>query len=452
MAAQWRALPEQGPVIGRLAGAVPAIVRIAEESRDRHTYVVGATGTGKSTLLHNLIVQDLVAGHGMCLLDPHGDLFDAVLSSVPASRLDDVIVIDPYDPDWVVGLNPLCCDGESRTWQMQAAISDFFGILDHLYDLAKTGGPMFEQYLRNAMLLVMNDQNGIGTLDDVVRVFEAPDYRRRLLDVCRDPSVTDFWVRQAERATGELAMAAIAPYITSKLNQFTQNALLGPILGQSHSTVSFADVVEHGSVVLVNLSVGQLGSRDARLLGMLVLGALFRAAASRQRNLEVPRRPFYTYLDEFHYFLTDAAAETLAQGRKFGLSLIAAHQHLGQLEDHAGRFRSRLLDAVLGNAATKLLYRLGPVDADRLACWVRPNLSSEHLLTLGDHHLVACLPSARGPVSPMIVTARPSPALVGELASVRDIRSRQARYAKERSIVEQSLRARRENPDASPNH
>jgi hypothetical protein len=445
LATRWRGLAA-GPIIGRLPGAHDAVVRIPERSRDRHCYVIGATGTGKSTLLYNLIVQDLAAGHGLCLLDPHGELFDWVLRSIPSSRCDDVRLIDPYDPDWVVGLNALECREPHRRWQMQTAVSDFIRVIDHLYDLEKTGGPMFEQYMRNAMFLVMDDPSRGGTLIDVVRLFEDTQYRRSLVEVCSDPSVADFWTKQAERAVGESSLAGMTPYITSKLNQFSQNALLAPILGQRSNTISFAEILREGSILLVNLSVGQLGVRDAQLLGMLIVGRLLRAAVSRQLA-ENAARCMHVYLDEFQYFLTDAAAETLAQGRKFGLSLTMAHQHVGQLANGGGRFGTRLLDAVLGNAATKLLFRTGPIDAERLRGWVLPDLDGEHLLHMADHDLVACLGAEGRPMRPLIVETLPRMSCDYERADPTEIRARQSDYAQPRRIVEAQIFRRRRPPD-----
>ncbi len=434
-----------GPIVGRLPGVSRATVRIPEHSRDRSCYIVGATGSGKSTLLYNLIVQDLADGQGVCLLDPHGELYEWVLHSIPSSRSDDVRLIDPYDPDWVVGLNPIECRGPNRRWQMQTAVAEFIRILDHLYDLEDKGGPMFETYMRNALFLIMDNPGSGATLLDVARVFEDRDYRRALVAACSDLAVADFWTKQAERATGEASLTGITPYITSKLNQFSQNALLAPIVGQRATTISIPDVLREGRILLVNLSAGHLGVRDAQLLGTLTLTSFLRTAMNLPRT---GRRPMHVYMDEFQYFLTDAAADTLAQGRKFGLSLTVAHQHIGQLTTAGDRFGTKLLDAVLGNVATKLLFRVGPRDIEHLRGWVAPDLDGEHLMHLADHDVVACLTPRGRAGRPMIVETLPRMSCPYPCASPAELRARQRLYARPRQVVEAEVFRLRGRDDA----
>jgi hypothetical protein len=435
-----------GPIIGRLPGASRTIVRIPEHSRDRSCYIVGATGSGKSTLLYNLIVHDLAAGQGLCLFDPHGELYEWVLHSIPASRREDVRLIDPYDPDWVVGLNPIECRGPNRRWQMQTAVAEFIRILDHLYDLEQKGGPVFETYMRNALFLIMDNPESAATLLDVARVFEDRDYRRALVAACSDLTVADFWTKQAERATGEASLTGITPYITSKLNQFSQNALLAPIVGQRTTTISIPDLLREGRILLVNLSAGHLGVRDAQLLGTLTLTTLLRTAMNLPRT---GRRPMHVYMDEFQYFLTDAAADTLAQGRKFGLSLTVAHQHVGQLTTAGDRFGTKLLDAVLGNVATKLLFRVGPRDVEHLRGWVAPDLGGEHLMHLADHDVVACMTPRGRAGRPMVVETFPRASCPYPCADPSEIRELQRRYARPRQVVDAEVFRLRSANDVS---
>jgi hypothetical protein len=436
LAGRWRDLPTAGAVIGSLPGANTVPVRLPDDSREEHRYLAGATGTGKSTLLYNLIVQDLAEGHGLCLLDPHGSLFDRVLASIPASRRDEVVVIDPCDGEWVVGLNLLAVEGTDADFERQVAANEVLRIMDRLYDLDRTGGPIFETYIRNAMLLVMDTPALGGTLVEVVRVFENADFRRRLIAACSDPSVVGFWRNVAHPATGEASLTGVTPYVTSKLNQFTQNAFVRPIIGQVRTTISFAEALENGRIVLVNLGAGRLGVQDAHLLGMLVVNGMMRAAFRRDAR-QARERPMFMYLDEFQYFLTDTAAAALAQARKFGLHLTLAHQHLSQLAHH--RLGSQLVDAVLGNAGTKLLFRLGPTDAELLQGWVRPDLTAADLQRLANYDVAACVAAASGTGSPMIVRTHPAMACPYACAPPEAVRAGQARYARRRQAVEAEI-------------
>lgn len=291
---------------------------------------------------------------------------------------------------------------------------------------------MFETYMRNALFLIMDNPDAGATLLDVSRVFEDRNYRRSLVEACSDLAVADFWTKQAERATGEAALTGIAPYITSKLNQFSQNALLAPIVGQRNTTVSIPDLLRQRRILLVNLSAGHLGVRDAQLLGTLVLTTLLRTAMSLPR---ASRHTMHVYMDEFQYFLTDAAAETLAQGRKFGLSLTMAHQHVGQLTTAGTRFGTKLLDAVLGNVATKLIFRVGPRDVEHLGGWVAPDLDGQDLMHLADHDVVACLTPLGRAGRPLIVETLPRTSCPYPCAAPEEIRRQQREYALPRDTV-----------------
>jgi len=265
---------------------------------------------------------------------------------------------------------------------------------------------------------------------------------------CADESVVSFWKGQAEPATGEASLSAMAPYITSKLNQFTQNAFVRPIIGQTCSTFSFGRALDEGKIILVNLAVGQLGVQDVQLLGMLVMSKLFRAAFSR-RALAGRSPRMHVYVDECHYFLTDAdaMAGALSQLRKYNVCLHMSHQHLSQLVET--RMGAKLLDAVLGNVATKLFFRLGPADAERVAGLVGPVLRPEDLQRLADYDVAACVPSCAGPSSPVIVQTLPAvscPYVRAEVSAIRDL---QHNYARRRSDVEADIAQRRRETIAS---
>ena len=378
-------LPRRGIVLGQVDGQT---VHLGDEDRLRHLYVCGATGTGKSTLLYNMAVQDIESGRGVCVVDPHGDLHAALLRSIPEGRVNDVVVIDPTIEEWSVGLNFLECTGTSRRMQIGYIVNEALKIFESLYDMRLVGGPMFEQYMRNALLLLLQaDGYDEATLVDVNRVFEDREFRHSLLKHCSDPIVVGFWTRQAERAGGEATLTNMAPYVTSKLNQFVTNPLLRPLIGQPRSTIDLREVIDSGRILLVNLARGRLGRLDSHLLGMLVLGRLFLAALSRADVDVTSRRPFNLYVDEFQNVITETTAQALAESRKYGLCLTLANQTLSQLEGPAGK----LLEAVLGNCGSFAFFRLGVPDAERLERYTRPELSALDLQELPDFHVAARL-------------------------------------------------------------
>jgi hypothetical protein len=388
----------------RLGIAGDREVYLAQADRSRHTYIIGATGSGKSTLLYNMITQDIADGEGVCLIDPHGDLYRNVLDAVPAGRAKDVVLFDPCDFDHAVGLNFLECTGSHPQVQMNLIVNEMIKIFDRLYDLRQTGGPMFELYMRNALLLVM-DNDAPGTLMDVPRVFEDKDYRDYLKRICKNPLVVRFWSEQAERAGGESALANIAPYITSKLNQFTHNALLRPIIGQRKSTIDFRQVMDHRQILLVNLSKGLLGELDTQMLGMLLIGKLFFATMGRVDVSETQRTPFHWYVDEFQNFTTDTVAHLLSESRKFGIRLTLANQNMAQL--NRGYGRDNLMEAVLGNVGNLLFFRMGAADAERLVTYTRPELGSQDLQYLPDFHAAARLLKHNAPLRPFVFQSLP---------------------------------------------
>ena len=399
-------LPTHGLLLGYCGhGNRTREVRLPKSDRTKHTYIVGATGAGKSTLLHNMICQDIENGEGVCLIDPHGDLFHQVLLSIPKERAKDVVLVDMCDFDHVIGLNFLECEGPHKSVQMNFIINEMMMIFHRLYDMDKAGGPMFEMYMRNALLLVMDSDVGKATLLDVVRIFEDEEFRRDANTHCRNPMVVSFWNKQAEKAGGEAALRNIAPYITSKLNQFTHNALVRPIVGQATSTIDLRQILDKGQILLVNLSKGLLGELDARLIGMLLIGKLFNAAMSR---IDLPpdrRRPYFLYVDEFQNFTTPTFASLMSEARKFGLCLTLANQNLAQLSGHEKN--NGVMEAVLGNVATIMFFRMGPKDANELEAYVAPYLDSSGIQYLPDFHIVCRMLNQNVPSTPFVFTTLP---------------------------------------------
>ena len=399
-------LPASGVVLGSVPGPRGSRpVRLTPDDRMRHCYVTGATGTGKSTLLYSGICQDINSGNGVVVLDPHGDLFHAVLASIPGERADDVVVVDLADQEWAVGINFLECSGPGRNAQMTFVTNELVKIFDRLYDLKVTGGPMFETYFRNALMLIMDSSRTDGTLMDVPRIFEDEEFREHLKGLCTNKVVERFWSRQAERAKGEVALPNIAPYITCKLNQFTTNAMVTPIIGQATSTIRFRELMDSRRIVLINIPLGLLGELNTQLLGMLLIGKLYSAAMGRASVPAADRVPCYVYIDEFQLFATSTAAHVLAGARKFGISLTLANQNLSQLVSGSGS--DNLLEATLGNCGSMVCFRLGVSDAERLEKYMRPELTARDLQMLPNFRAATRLLAHNVPTRPFVLATTP---------------------------------------------
>lgn len=390
-------LATEGIVLGRAADRK---VRLPAADRERHAYVVGATGCGKSTLLRNLILQDIDAGEGVCLVDPHGDLFRDVLDAIPRRRAKDVVLLDPTDLDRAVGLNYLEIPGVHPAMERSFIANELLKIFDRLYDLKQTGGPMFESYARFGLLLLMESRVPGLTLVEFPLIFESEAYRKWLIRNCTNPTAARFWSEQAERAGGEGTLQNWAVYVTSKFNQLVGNALLRNIVGQSRSTIDFRAAMDGRKILLVNLSKGMLGEFDSALLGMLIVSKLFVAALGRARMPREARHPFHLYVDEFQNFTTDTVAHLLSEARKFGLRLTLANQHLTQIQ--VGHGSGNLAAAVLGNVGSILAMRLGAADADALRGVLGQSVNARTLQNLPDFHVAARLLQGGRPATPFV--------------------------------------------------
>jgi hypothetical protein len=373
--------PENLPKAGLLLGdavfrgeAKP--VYMMDEDRRRHVYLIGQTGTGKSTLLGNLIIEDIAAGHGVAIIDPHGELAETALGFVPKERLDDVIYFNPGDLARPMGVNMLDYNFD-RPEEKTFIVNEMINIFDKLYDLKTTGGPMFEQYMRNALLLMMEDMpNEPATLIEVPRIFSDPAYRTRKLARIKNPVVIDFWEKEASKAGGEASLANMTPYITSKFTTFIANDYMRPIIGQPKSAFNFREAMDSGKIILVNLSKGRIGDLNAQLLGLIITGKILMAALSRADISESEaRRDFYLYIDEFQNFATDSISTILSEARKYRLDLIVAHQFIAQLTE-------KIRDSVFGNVGSILAFRTGPQDAEFLEKQFSPVFSRNDLINI----------------------------------------------------------------------
>ena len=392
-------LPKKGLSLGTIEGRA---LRLPSEMRDRHMYIVGATGTGKSTLLMQLIQQDLAAGHGVALLDPHGDLCAAVLKIIPKSRVNDTFYLDLADGRHTPGFNLLeLSDGPNRVLERNLVVNELFSVFDQLYDMNLVGGPMFEMYFRNALLLMLESGIPDLALTEFPLVFTHDKFRKWLVERCPEPLIADFWRGIAQRAGGDSSLLNIAPYIVSKLNPLLHSPVVRSVTGQAKSSVDLRKLMDGRGVLLIRMPKGLLGDLDTRLLGMFIVGKLFASALGRATLSPRRRHRFHLYVDEFQNFVTPSMARLLPEARKFGLCLTLANQNLAQL--HGGsRPGGGLLESVLGNVGNLVLFRLGVFDAEQLEPYARPQLTAQDLQRLPNFHAFARLLDIEGPVEPLV--------------------------------------------------
>ena len=293
-------LPKEGIVLGKsVYRGVETPVRLGKDDRRRHLYVIGQTGTGKSGFMHELARQDIESGEGFAVVDPHGELVEDLLDLIPPERAEQVIYFNPGDLDHPLGLNMLEYD-PARPEQKTFIVNEMINIFDKLYDMRQTGGPMFEQYMRNALMLLMDDPEEKATLMDVPKVFANAGFRAKLLAKAKNEVVKNFWEEEAEKAGGEAALQNITPYVTSKFSNFIANDYMRPIISQQKSAFNLREVMDEGKILIINLSKGRLGDMNSYLLGMIIVGKILMAALSRVDVPESERSEFYLYIDEAH--------------------------------------------------------------------------------------------------------------------------------------------------------
>ena len=433
-------LPEEGISLGEnVYRGVKREIRIGRADRRRHTYVVGKSGVGKSVLLCNMAVQDIQNGEGVCVIDPHGDLISDILDRIPPERAEDVIVFSPGDLERPMALNLLEYDPRYPE-QKSFVINEMIGIFDKLYDLKATGGPMFEQYMRNAMLLIMDDPESGSTLMEIPKVLADEDFRKLKLSRCKNQPVVDFWRKEAEKAGGEAALANIVPYITSKLTSFISNDMMRPIIGQQESAFNLREIMDKQKILLIDLPKGVVGEMNAYLLGMILVGKILMAALSRTDMPNSERKDFYLYIDEFQNFTTNSICQILSEARKYALNLVIAHQYIGQLSKNNN---TEIKDAVFGNVGTMISFKIGSEDAEFLVKEFAPVFNEYDLINVDKG--MACLKllvdnSAARPFSlrtiwPLLGIKRP-----GVAAKVRSLS--RLKYGQNSLLVEAEIKRR----------
>jgi hypothetical protein len=401
-----------------------------EQARLRHVHVVGPTGTGKSTLLINMVVQDLEAGRGVVLLDPKGDLATDVLARVPKSRRADVIVLDPADELRPVGLNPLrAANGASA----EVVVENLVGLFKSLY--RSSWGPRTDDVLRAALMTLA--AAGDTTLCEVPLLLTDPTYRRRMVGRLDDPvGLESFWGWYEGLSDGE-RLTVVGP-VLNKVRAFSMRPRIRSIIGQANPELDLRDVLAEGKVLIVSLASGLLGEEAAALLGALVIAELWHATTARAGLPSDQRKPVMAYLDEWQHFLhlPTPMASVLAEARGLGLGMTLAHQHLGQLPDAAR-------DAVLSNARSRVIFQLPAGDARLLTRELGGLLTADDLQGLGAFEVVTQLFAAGSTQPAATGQTRPASSTCSDPALIRDVSRQQ--FGVDQAEVEQAIRSRQTN-------
>jgi hypothetical protein len=409
-------------------------VKLDDADRLRHLYVIGQTGAGKTGFLRTLIDQDIKAGKGVCFIDPHGNDILDVLANVPPERYEDVIYFDPAYVPRPFGLNLLEYD-QNHPEQKTFIVNEILAIFRRLYgDVPESMGPAFEQYFRNATLLVMDDPESGSTMLDIARVLSDTAFRNLKLSRSNNPVVNQFWTKIATQAGGEAALENIVPYITNKFDDFSANDFMRPIVGQQKSSFNFRNIIDSKKILLVNLSKGRLGERNANMLGLIIVGKLFMAALSRADNPRADFPPFYLYIDEFQNITTDSIPGILSEARKYKLSMTMAHQFLTQVDE-------KVRDAVFGNVGSMAVFRVGEEDGEFFAKQFAPVFEAQDFVNIPNREAYLRILANGVPQKPFNIRTLDLPK--GNPDQIDDLRELSyLTYGRDRATVEENIRRR----------
>lgn len=396
---------------------------VSIEDRRRHCYLIGSTGTGKSSLLSHMMAQDIQNGEGFALLDPHGDLADVVLKHIPGLRADQLVYLNPADLDRPIGWNPL--DGVVNK---SRAADEIVGAFKAAY--SESWGPRLEHFLINAVRLAL-DIPGSDLLT-VYKLFTDDRYRARVAGKAQDPVVLNFWENEYPTyAKNERWLTEAKSPILNKLGRVLSSPDIRNILCQP-STIDLRKTMDEGRILICNLSKGSLGEGNSHLLGALLVSGLAQAAMSRMDTPEADRRPFHLYVDEFQNFATDSFATILSEARKYALTLTLAHQFLGQVSDD-------LRGAVLGNTGTAIALRLGAEDAPLLAKHLGiPAMGQGRLQDLPNFEAIVRLLRQNGPTEPIRIRL-PLPPVPVDDRSAALIKNSRTRFGRDRKVIEKRI-------------
>lgn len=352
------------------------IFGIKTNDRRQHMYVVGKTGTGKTTLIANLAIQDIVNGKGVCIVDPHGEFVESVLYKIPKNRLKDVVYFNPADMDYPIGFNVL--EVPDPKYKHLVA-SDLMGIFTKIWSNVWSARM---EYILNNCILALCDTPGT-TLLGIPRILVDKDYRQKIISNIQDPVVKAFWIHEYEGWRDQFRNEAIVP-IQNKVGQFLSTSLIRNIVGQTKSTINIQDLMNSQKILLVNVSKGRVGEDNSALLGAMLITKIQLAAMERIRIPIEERKDFYLYVDEFQNFVTESFAGILSEARKYRLNLIIAHQYIGQLMTETSTV---VKDAIFGNVGTMISFRVGAADAEFLEKEYEPEFNIQDIINLPNFHI-----------------------------------------------------------------
>lgn len=395
-----RNMPDDGLLLGyNVFRGVKKPVRLALGDRQRHMYVVGQTGTGKSTFAENLALQDMLNGDGFAFVDPHGDVAERLMSMVPRERVEDVIYFCPSDMDFPLGLNMFEFHSPE---QKDFLIQESLNMLYKLYDPQKQGiiGPRFERIFTNCALLLMADPAG-GTFVDVPKLLIDPDFMKGKLKHTADQNVIDFWTKEWPNSQRSNEAGEVIAWVVSKFGAFLSNEMMRNIIGQTKSSFNMRDIMDNKKILIVNLSKGKTGDLNSKLLGMIFVMKFQAAAMSRADIPEDQRKDFCLYVDEFQNFSTDSFATIMSEARKYHLNLVVANQFTTQLSEE-------IRDAVVGNVGTIVSFRIGQNDVELLSRYFQPLFTGDDLLRIPNHNTVVRTLTRGVPTQPFSMATIPA--------------------------------------------
>jgi len=394
-----RNIPSEGLLLGyNVFRGAKKPIRLSLTDRQRHMYVVGQTGTGKSTFLENLALQDMLNGEGFAFIDPHGDVAENLLAMVPKERTEDVIYFCPSEMNYPMGLNMFeFHNNEQKDFLIQEAIN----MLYKLYDPQRQGiiGPRYEHWFRNAALTVMANPSG-GTFIDIPKVFTDKQYERELKQYVTDQTVLDFWNKEMAQ-TSDYHKSEVLGWFVSKFGAFLSNEMMRNIIGQTKSSFDLRDIMDNKKILIVNLSKGRTGELNSKLLGMIFVMKFQAAAMSRATIPEDQRQDFCLYVDEFQNFSTDSFATIMSEARKYHLNLIVANQFTTQLTEE-------IRDAVFGNMGTIVAFRIGQNDVESLSRYFQPLFDGDDLLRVPNFNTIVRTLVGGVPTQPFSMATLPS--------------------------------------------
>jgi hypothetical protein len=435
-----RNVPEEGLLLGyNIFRGAKKPIRLSLGDRQRHMYAVGQTGTGKSTFLENLALQDMLSGNGFAFVDPHGDTVENLLAMVPKERTEDVIYFSPAEMDYPMGLNLF---EYTTPDQKDFLIQEVLNMLYKLYDPQHQGimGPRYEDMFRNAALAIMADPNG-GTFIEIPQLFRDPQFLKQKLTHVKDQTVLDFWQKQFPASQRSNESGEVTAWFVSKFGAFLSNEMMRNIIGQTKSSFDLRDIMDNKKILLVNLSKGRTGDLNSKLLGMIFVMKFQAAAMSRSNIPEDDRVDFSLYVDEFQNFSTDSFATIMSEARKYHLNLIVANQFTTQLTPE-------IRDAVFGNMGTIVSFRVGQNDVESLGKYFQPIFDADDLLRIPNYNTIVRTLIGGVPTQPFSMATLPNLGTPNPKLSAALKQLSAAKYGKPKAIVGADITARMRVPDA----